>query len=378
MMQFVEAGILMVEAFAALVLLGLLTAARHVQAARRARRAAEAAAGGPVREALAVYLGGNSDLVRLKDLARQYPVQVEETILAFQGKLGGRERARLGLLAYYLGFVAGWCEKAKSTDPAVRRTAFARIAALSHCEAVRQMSGGIPMRGLKDPDAQVRLEAVRALIHSEEKENINLAFEAALAATPLARLQLAPLLRRHAFLLCEEAIPRALRAGPVPDLLKALRLLCSWECSLPLDDLSEPASHPNSEVRKEALRLLAMLPPTPENRRAVLANLVEEDTSVAMAAVATVGRLRLPAALPRVTSCLRRGDEKLARAAARVLADMPPVGWQALEDQVRNPDPIASRAAREALEACGAGIPALVGVPGEPAHRHLALAEVFA
>jgi len=371
MMHLLEGGILLLEGFAALVLLGLLTAARRVQARRRVRRATEAAAGEPVREALAVYMGGNSDLSRLQALTRKYPAQVEDTIVAFQGKLAGRERARLGALVYHLGFAAAWCEQTKSPDFTVRRKAFARIAALSHCEAVRLVSRGIPQRGLKDSDAQVRLEAVRALIRSEEPANLNLAFDAALDATPLAHLQLAPLLRRHAILLCEEAIPRALRGEHVRDLLKALRLLCSWECSLPLADLGGPASHPNSEVRKEALRLLAMLPPTPENRGAILANLVDQDSSVAMAAIATSGRMRMPEALPRITSCLRRGDARLARAAARVLAEMPPIGWQALEDQSRNPDPITSRAAREALDTVRGGFTM-------PAECNLPLVEAFA
>jgi hypothetical protein len=76
-----------------------------------------------------------------------------------------------------------------------------------------------------------------------------------------------------------------------------------------------------------------------------------------MAAVETVGRLKLPDAIPQVTSCLRRKIESLARAAATVLAEMGPGGRGALEGQVGNRDPIASRAAREALALAGAETP---------------------
>jgi len=97
--------------------------------------------------------------------------------------------------------------------------------------------------------------------------------------------------------------------------------------------------------------MLALLPLTTPNKRALLDGLVDEDLRVCAAAAVSAGRLKLATALPRVTSCLRRGDRTLAHAAAAVLAGMPPIGWQALEDQTENPDPIASTAARKALEA---------------------------
>jgi HEAT repeat protein len=351
-----DSGLLIFEALWTVALLVLLAAAMVHQTLRQRRKAAEAGVAPAVSEALSVYLGGNHDLIRLRDLAKKHRPQVEEFLLAFQAKLGSSERTRLGELAIQLGFASAWCDRCESPDPAVRRAAFARIAALSHCEAIRRLADGIPLRGLDDPDPQVRLEAARALALHEEPGAVALAFEAALRFAPLARIELAPLLRRHALLLSESAIPKALRHDHARDLLKVLRLLCSWECNLPIADLSPLARHANPEVRREALRLLALLPPTAENRRAILSALADEDVTVALAAVQTAGRLKLPAALPRLASCLRRGDRALARAAAAVLADMPLVGWQALEDHLPNPDPIASDAAHQALAAVHADL----------------------
>lgn len=341
---------LAIEGLCCLTLLGALAVAMLKQS-REARRREEAIAVAPaVREAVTTYLCGNSDLTELRQLTARSAAQVEESILGFQARLGGNDRERLGELAVNLGFVSSWCDDSESADLEVRRRGFVRLAALAQSEAVRRMIDDLPERGLKDADPMVRLESARALLESGSDRALDLAFEAALTFTPLAQLEIASLLRRHAMRLCESIIPRALRNGSVNQLLVTLPLLNSWECALPLADIGSLACHPDPRVRLEIMRLLSLVPPTPANRRALLTGLADSDLEVNLAAVAALDRLKMRAAMPHLTSCLRRGSESLARAAAGVLGTMGGDGLRALEGQLPNPDPIASGAAREVLE----------------------------
>ncbi|MBZ5624472.1 MAG: hypothetical protein LAQ69_38105 [Acidobacteriia bacterium] len=340
--------LLVFEALWALSLLPFLAGAMSARLARRKRRAAATAARPAIQEALAIYLGGNSDLARLRALAKANPREVEEAILAFQARIGAGCEA-LGDLALKLRLVQQWCCAADSRSVRVRRRAFARMAAFARYEPVRRVVGDVVARALGDSDELVRLEAARAMASSDNLEQIARVFELALSDTPLIRFLIAPELRRHANQLCEAAVPKALRSSRSGVLVTALRLLASWERTIPLADLGMLAEHPNADVRVEAMRLLPLLPATRQNRSAVLCGLADRDLRVSTAAVAAIERLKLPDGIAPLTSCLRRGSEDLARCAATALAGMPPEGRQALEGQVPNPDPIASGAARQAL-----------------------------
>jgi hypothetical protein len=151
-----------------------------------------------------------------------------------------------------------------------------------------------------------------------------------------------------------EAVPRALRSPHWKTVVAALKLAASWECSLPLD-LSVLAGRPNREIRIETMRLMPYVLATPEHRSAVRRGLADEDLGVACAAASAAGRLVMPDAIHLLTSCLRRGSAELAATAATALS-MNPTGCQALEEQARIADPIASKAAREALECLGKAV----------------------
>jgi hypothetical protein len=340
--------VLALEAGWFVVLLALLGFTMAVLSASRRHRLAALVAGPAIQDAVALHLSGSNDLTELRGLAKAHPEAVQSSILAFQGMVGGTDR--LAELALSLGFVEQWCEASHSSRVSERRRAFSRIAALSRAEPVRRMTGTIPAAGLQDVDDQVRLDASRALVCSEEPAQVARVFEAVLRDAPLNRALLAPMLRRHAAELCHTTIPRALTTLGAVDLVNLLRLLASWECSLPLVDVSPLAGHPMLEVRVETMRLLARVPINAMNRGAILRGLSDPDLAVLTAAVESVGRLKLPEAIPQVTACLRRHDAGLAQAAAAVLADLGPEGRGALEGQLGNPDPIAAKAARQALE----------------------------
>ena len=134
---------------------------------------------------------------------------------------------------------------------------------MAQAEPVRLAARDVPVAGLNDGDEQVRLEAARAMVCSEDPRQVAQVFEAMLRDSPLNRMLLAPMLRRYGAGLCSTAIPKALAVPAMapPDagrLLNLLRLLVSWECSLPLlVDLRPLAEHPEPAVRLETMRLLA-------------------------------------------------------------------------------------------------------------------------
>ena len=73
----------------------------------------------------------------------------------------------------------------------------------------------------------------------------------------------------------------------------------------------------------------------------------EGDQEESTLAALTAGRLRLQEALPALARCVRTGTAELARIAAVALAEMPPKGWQTLQE-------IASGSDTSALIAAGA------------------------
>jgi hypothetical protein len=241
-------------------------------------------------EALSIYLGGNHDLTVLRSLAARHEDVFEDTILRYQVVVAGR-RSELCELAIEMGYVRSWCQQTHSRSVTDRRKAFARIAAMAHCEPVRRVVGNIPLKAFEDPDEQIRLEAARILLASGEPMEIVQVFEGILLDTPGIRQTIGGELRRHASLLCETAIPRALRClNP----REVLRLLVSWQRALPLPDVQPLAAHRDPMVRLEVMRLLSFLPRTEENRAAILSGLGDERAEVSAAAATAARRLGIP------------------------------------------------------------------------------------
>jgi len=240
-------------------------------------------------DAVSVYLGGNHDLARLRQLAEAHSDDVRETILRYQVLVAGR-RDELGELTLKLGYVQQWCREVRSANLARRRRAFAYLAAVAHHGPVRRVLGAIPANAFADSDEQVRVHAARILLSSGELPVISRVFEVILVDTPSVRLLVAADLRQHAIALCKEAIPKALGSS---NLREVLRVLVSWECALHLPDMRTLVQHSDPEVRVDCMRLLPFLPSTPENRAALLAGLADQHPDVAAAAAAT-GRTILP------------------------------------------------------------------------------------
>jgi hypothetical protein len=202
---------------------------------------------------------------------------------------------------------------------------------------------------LNDSDPEVRLSAARALVQSGSIEELGQVFNLAVSQSLLIRLLLAEDLRRHASELCMHAVPSALAADNTRQTVAALQILVGWERALPLENLHRLLESSSSEIRLEALRLAPLVALTNENRSAILRSLhggePEENTAAALAA----GRLRLQEALPSLAFCLRTGTAELARIAASAMAEMPPKGWQTLQ-QIAGGDGTSALIAAAALD----------------------------
>jgi HEAT repeat protein len=302
-----------------------------------------------IQQALLIYLAGSNEQSEIRRFMRISRWDVADGILAFQGAVGGGARDRLCELALDLSLVQYWCQDAHSPDPVFRRKAFARLAFVCTNEPCRRVAGDLLVEALEDPDAEVRLSAARALVQSGGADEIATVFDLAVSQSLLIRILLSEELRRYALPLCEKAVPQALASGDTQRILATLEMLVAWERAIPLHDLRGLVDHADRKVRVQALRLVPLVPVSPEHQAAVLKALEEADPEVATAAARAAGRLRIEASLPLLSRCLRQGTPGLARTAAMSMVEIGPRGIATLEELGSGQDPVAAGVALEAL-----------------------------
>lgn len=302
-----------------------------------------------IREALVACLAGSNDLTELQGLARTSRRDVADGILGFQGTVGGGTLDRLCGLAQELGLVSEWIEDTHSRDRERRHRAFARLAFVAAYEPCRRLFGDILLLALKDPDPEVRLSAARGVTESGSTEAIERVFQLAVSESLLARIQLAESLRRHALTLCANAVPEALGSPDDSSVLAALETLVAMERAIPFDHLRELLGHKDPRIRIEALRLAPFIPLVSDNRTAIVNALTDPDPEVTTVAALSAGRLGIEEAMPSLALLLRVAPAYVAHRAAAALADMPPRGWQTLEELSANASPITAAAAGDAL-----------------------------
>jgi HEAT repeat protein len=180
-------------------------------------------------------------------------------------------------------------------------------------------------------------------------EQIEAVFDLAVSESLLIRILLTEALRRHAVPLCEHAVPEALRSTDWHRVLAVLDILVAWERAIAIDNLPDLLEHRVKDVRIQALRLAPLVPLIPETRAAIVRSLTDADAEVSTAAALSAGRLQIVEALPLLARMLRLAPAELARTAATALAEMPPRGWQALEELSNNSNPVTAAAAAGAL-----------------------------
>jgi hypothetical protein len=345
--EFSVAGILLSVFTLLMFALFLVALMRSLVWSKRAGRSAAVLPG--IQEALVDYLAGSQDLTRIQELARTSRRDVADAMIRLQGTVGGSALDRLCDLALGLGLVHDWVNDAHSRDAVRRRTAFGRLAFMSVYEPCRRVAGDLLLGALTDSDPEVWLCACRAAIQSGTGRQIETVFEHAVSATLLNRILLTEALRRHAIPLCEHAVPDALRSRDSRRVLGALDILVAWERAIPVDRLRDLLEHSVKDIRIQALRLAPLVPLVPENRAAIVHSLTDADPEISTAAALSAGRLQIAEALPLLARMLRLAPAELARTAAAALAEMPPRGWQALEEFSASSNPVTAAAAAGAL-----------------------------
>ncbi len=256
---------------------------------------------------------------------------------------------RLCDLSLRLGLLNDWVAEARSRDPIRRRAAYVRLAFVSGYEPCRRVIGELLFQALNDADPEVWLCACRAMIQSGSREQVEAVFKLAVGRSALVRILLTEPLRRHAAQLCERAVPEALRSEDSKRVLAALDILVAWERAIPIEDLRGLLEHRSRDIRIQSLRLAPLVPLVPENRAAIVRALVDKDPEVSTAAALSAGRLQIAEALPLLARMLRLAPAELARTAAAALADMPPRGWETLEELSVSDNPVTAAAALGAL-----------------------------
>ncbi|HUB78315.1 MAG TPA: hypothetical protein VMB03_05935 [Bryobacteraceae bacterium] len=324
-----------------LFLVALFFALRSRASGRRQRGIGSKNFTPQIRDALVDYLSGSNDQTRIREFARSHRSEFIDALLEFHGTVGGSARDRLCDLALELSLVQNWCQEAASKDRLIRRQAYTRLSFVCAYEPCRRVAGDLLQEALKDADPEVRLPAARALVQSGRIDGLTRVFQLAVSQSLLIRILLAEDLRRHATELCEHAVPQVLMGDNPREVVAALQILVAWERALPMEGLHKLLESDNREIRLEALRLAKLVPLTPETRSALLRFLREGDEEENTLAALTAGRLRLQEALPALARCLRTGGSELAGIAASALSEMPPKGWQTLQQIAAGEDSAA-------------------------------------
>jgi hypothetical protein len=333
----------------ALLVVGMYIVVLMRSRAWRKRKQLSAMLQPQIREALVDFMAGSDNRPKIREFLQRSRHDVGDAMLAFQTTVGGGARDRLCELALEQALVHDWCQDGHVRDVVRRRTAFERLAFVSSNEPCRRVAGDMIANALDDSDAEVRFSAAIAVLQAGSAKDVERVFQLALTRDLQARILLAEELRRHAALLCKSAVPAVLASDNHEAVLAALEVLVAWERALPLSDLRSVLSHPNRDIRTQALRLTMLVPLTIDTQGAILDALSDSDPEVALVACNCAGRLHIEAALPGLARCLRRGPSDLARAAASALADMPPRGWTTLQELAASENSVTADAAREAL-----------------------------
>lgn len=332
-----------------LFLLALLAVVMLRAGFLRRRTAAANAIAPALQDRLVDYLAGGDDDSFFQRHLKRHSADIAEAILLFQGTVGGSARDRLCGLALSLGLVQRWCLEARSHDAVRRRAAFTSLAVTCVYEPCRKVAGNLVMEALKDRDEEVRLCACRGVLLAGGDEHIGRLFELAIQPSLLTRIVLTEDLRRHAAELAEGPAREALRSGETQRIRGTLEMLVAWERDLPLEALRDLLEHRDRDIRVLAFRLAAFVSVDFESRLALVRSLRDADAGIRGLAIVAVGRQKMTEAIPELAYCLRREGLEQARHAADALADMPPLGWRALEDLSGNSNPVTALAAREAL-----------------------------
>lgn len=313
---------------------------------KRARKRRSEAARSQIVPLLLAWLDGDAGMMeKLARFAAARPGDFQTVLVGALGMVTGSRRERLAELAVKLDFVRRWKLACASLRWHQRKDSLARLA------LVAEAGFRVFLRGaLWDTSPRVRTEAVRALLRLGDRDDLGLAFGAALRLPPLSRVFLAEELRPFAATLAATHLPEILRGGSPEEVLAALSVLECWGLALEVPGFEQCLASDSVAVRVAATRISPLVTPADRALRALQGALASQEPALLRAGVLAAGRLHDSSLLPAVARCASSGDEGIARQACTVLAAMGARGSAALESRAMTAAWHEAACAVEALE----------------------------
>jgi HEAT repeat protein len=282
-----------------------------------------------IREKIADFVMGDDDHSELLLLQKKHPQDVEECVLEFLDSMIGEGRERISQLAEVLGLVDIWQRRYQSRNPKTREAAISRLGQLSEINLNAPM-----LAALNDAEEMIRTQACRALIRSENPQHIETAFSFLMSQSLLVRSLLTEELKPYALLLAERKIPEYLDSEDSQRVILTLETINAWRNTLPLPNTYQLLQNKSAEIRAKALYALSYISTGDEVERYIINAFADANHSVRVAALVAAARLKIAAALPQLTICLRDENHEVVRAAAFALAQLGANGLEVLEQEL--------------------------------------------
>jgi HEAT repeat protein len=282
-----------------------------------------------IREKIADYAFSNDDCSELLSLQKKHPQDVEDCLLEFLDSMSGEGRERISELAQTLGLIDAWQRRYQSGNAKIREAAISRLGQLSELRIDAPL-----LAALNDTEEVIRMQACRALIRSEKPEHIETAFAFVMSQSLLVRSLLTEELKPFALLLAQRIIPEYLGSEDSQRVLLTLETINAWRTILPLPNTYQLLQHKSAEVRAKALYALSHISADEEFERYIINSFADANHIVRVAALVAAARLKIAAALPQLTRCLRDDNHEVVRAAAFALAQLGSNGMEALEQEL--------------------------------------------
>jgi HEAT repeat protein len=211
--------------------------------------------------------------------------------------------------------------------------------------------GAIPLlvERLRDPDLGVRREAIRALGDLRAREAIPRIVDAIEAMGEWSNLLLVMALVRMG----PESTPAVaalLLASGSPGMTKALLQVTSrLGLATNPETIRALGSHPDPEIRVEAVRVLGSIAPSPDASAVCLAAMNDSEWPVRALAASSLGRLRDERAVPRLARAMGDPAYWVRHHVAEALAALGEPGGEALRQGLRDANPFVRDMAAQTL-----------------------------
>lgn len=270
-----------------------------------------------------------------------------EVVIDFAKDLSGEAAERIVFLSYSFNFVDGLVQLLKSHRWWVRTQAARDLGHLGVKRAVTPLT-----HALEDKDAEVRFEAMQALIKLVGVEAFRTIFRVGRNLTTWNMMALSIIVLRYQ----EDAIPFLLEGLDAKDqtvVIFCIEMLAEIGFVAAVDPLRTVAEkYPNVQVRTKAMEALGRL----GDARAVpllLKSMSDSYPRVRVAALNALRRVGTPSAVPRLSRRLKEGEIEEKLAAARALASSGKKGISELRKASKGHESLSARVAMQVMEEVG-------------------------